>query len=272
MNPKSTTNGRGRVGRPPSPKILRTCQYCGATFYVSQGYLNRGGGLFCNRACSNASRLPTDPPRMCAWCHKPFQASKASQVRRYCSTACNYAAKRDTFSIRFWARVQKTDDCWLWTGSTKHGYGQVNWNGRKFIAHRAAYILTYGAIPDGLFVCHTCDVPACVRPDHLFLGTHADNMQDKVAKGRQVRGDDQWLRRYPQRRTYGDANPSRKHPERHIRGENHANAKLTEQDVRDIRAQYASGSVTYKHLAKQMGVSETLIRLIVVGKRWQHIT
>lgn len=88
--------------------------------------------------------------------------------------------------VRFWKYVAKSDGCWLWTASTNHwGYGQLSCPGRSYLrAHRLSYEMHVGPIPDGLFVCHRCDVPACVRPDHLFLGTPKDNVDDMVAKGR----------------------------------------------------------------------------------------
>lgn len=85
---------------------------------------------------------------------------------------------------RFWAKVAKGDDCWLWTGAVAgypgNDYGAFN----KGKAHRFSWELHRGPIPAGLFVLHKCDVTRCVRPDHLFLGTQKDNMQDMVAKGR----------------------------------------------------------------------------------------
>lgn len=90
----------------------------------------------------------------------------------------------------FWARVERSDGCWLWQGAVgRRGYGQLQFQGRQVTAHRLAYELEFGPITAGLYVCHSCDVPLCVRPDHLWLGTYADNMRDAFAKGRVRRGD-----------------------------------------------------------------------------------
>lgn len=86
---------------------------------------------------------------------------------------------------RFWKRVQKTDTCWLWTGSkTKDGYGQISVEGKNNLAHRFSWIFHNGPIPDALCVLHICDNPPCTNPEHLFLGTQPDNMADKTRKGR----------------------------------------------------------------------------------------
>ncbi len=85
----------------------------------------------------------------------------------------------------FWARVRKTKKCWIWTGGkNKKGYGAATYGGKTWRVHRLAWLLSKGAIPDGLFVCHRCDVRVCCNPDHLFLGTNQDNMADMRAKGR----------------------------------------------------------------------------------------
>jgi hypothetical protein len=95
---------------------------------------------------------------------------------------------RKTLSERFWEKVVKTDDCWLWIGAQvvrpTCSYGIITIEGRPEHAHRVAWTLVYGPIPEGLNVLHRCDNELCCRPDHLFLGTQLANMLDMVAKGR----------------------------------------------------------------------------------------
>lgn len=86
---------------------------------------------------------------------------------------------------RFWAKVQKGDDCWIWSGATnRHGYGQIRIDGRNVAAHRLAWEFEHGPIPEGMNVLHSCDNPPCIRGAHLWLGTMADNSQDMASKGR----------------------------------------------------------------------------------------
>lgn len=106
---------------------------------------------------------------------------------------------------RFWSRVNKTSTCWLWTmGTDKDGYGKISsgkrQNRKHMRAHRVSYELYKGAVPDGMFVCHTCDNPSCVNPEHLFLGTAFDNNRDTINKGRRKnpKGVNHWARRVKQ--------------------------------------------------------------------------
>lgn len=86
---------------------------------------------------------------------------------------------------RFWSKVDKSEDCWIWTAGTTKGYGRIRINNIRYLAHRISYALVHGN-PGNLWVCHTCDNPPCVNPKHLWLGTCRDNLQDAAKKGRCV--------------------------------------------------------------------------------------
>lgn len=107
------------------------------------------------------------------------------KTRRYCSIACRSAAERVTAIDRFWANVDKSEDCWFWLGGRdRDGYGEACFDGKKIRAHRLSWTLEFGDRPGNLGVLHKCDTPPCVRPSHLFLGNNADNVRDRIAKGR----------------------------------------------------------------------------------------
>ncbi len=143
---------------------------------------------------------------------------------------------------RFWAKVDQSGECWLWPHSTStSGYGHLSYQGRVIDAHVLAYELTYGPVPDGLFVCHTCDHKTCIKPAHLFPGTHQQNMDDMANKGR---------------------GPI---------GERHGGAKLTEAQVVAMRERAVKGEGVIE-LAAEYGVKWFTANSIVRHKTWKHVS
>jgi len=149
--------------------------------------------------------------------------------------------------LRFFQLAGDPNACWEWTGArNSEGYGQiVDESGKVVYAHRYIYEVVYGSIPEGHFVCHHCDNRPCVRPNHLFNGTHQDNMRDMHAKGR-------------------NGNTG-------LPGMRHPLAVFTDDDVREIRRRYAIGGVTYAEIARNYDVSWTTIQKIVTRATWRHI-
>lgn len=221
--------------------IPRTCQQCQKTFYTPLYRVLSGRGKFCGRRCY--------------WAHK-------TTVRR-------------PLTDRFWEKVEKTPGCWLWTGScTEKGYGSIGSGGRDgshLIASRVSWELYFGPIPAGLWVLHRCDDPACVRPDHLFLGTAADNTADMVSKGRHAHGQTSGPYTRPDRIARGERHGSRTKPESTPRGEHHPSAKLTDEQVLAIRARWTHGGIQQKQLAAEYGVSRGVVSEVLSGKSWRHL-
>lgn len=170
-------------------------------------------------------------------------------------------------------RQSGANGCWLWAGATKpNGYGNFALNGKTLGAHRAAWLLMRGDIPAGMQVCHCCDVRACVNPEHLFIGTQQDNMDDMDAKGRRVVADHA-----------GPANPmyGRRHSPAtramlsagkrgRYTGSAHPRATVDEARIREIRALRASGA-TAKAIAAQLEVSFHVVRNVISSKSWRHV-
>lgn len=152
----------------------------------------------------------------------------------------------------FWSKaadgrtiVPDLGPCREWTGTINvYGYGKSFKNGKIVGAHRRAWELTFGAIPDGLCVCHKCDNPPCVNPKHLFLGTKRDNYRDMMTKGR-----------------YGSCVAL---------GSKHTGSKLHETDIPKIRSMAASG-VTQQKIADHFGITNSRVCHILQGKAWKHV-
>lgn len=177
---------------------------------------------------------------------------------------------REVDKSRFWEKVDKGDGCWLWTAGTVRGYGMFGVHRKPIAAHRLSWIIAFGDIPDGILVCHKCDVRGCVRPDHLFLGTIADNIADCVAKGRNAKGDKHWTRTDPWKLPIGNEHWSRRMPELTAYGERNGQAKLTVEDVKAIRA--LSGKLSHKKISEQFHIGQAHATRIILRQRWAHVS
>ena len=211
-------------------------------------------GIFCSRAChlKNQKATAVKYSRTCPECKKVF--TQRDPRKKYCSRACYVASGPGVEVVplaeRFWRHVHKTDNCWFWIGATKgkgkNHYGSIKPGGPKnnISAHRASWIIHFGDIPMGQQVCHSCDNPQCIRPDHLFLGTNSKNQQDSSAKGRKYIPDN--------------------------RGEKHGLSKLKEADVIQIRNLKGSG-LRVPAIAKLFNVSVSCIYSVLQGTRWGYV-
>ena len=149
---------------------------------------------------------------------------------------------------RFWEKVdiRGRDDCWEWiAGKSSDGYGTFTLNGKTEGAHRVSWTIENVKIPKGLLVCHHCDNRACVNPEHLFVGTDKDNIQDALRKGRM---------KFPRKS-----------------GEENGLSKLTEEQVLSIREEYKLGNITLGELARKHNVSHVAIWHVIKRKTWKHI-
>lgn len=185
---------------------------------------------------------------VCATCGGSYYVPPSRRANsKYCSMACFSKADkpwlRKDLADRFWEKVEKTATCWLWTGALLKkagGYGSIRIDGKALRAHRVAYELVVGPIPDGMLLRHSCDTPRCVNPDHLIPGYSLENTKDALDRGR------------------------------FVVGEGHKRAKLTNHASNTIRAALAAG-VPGAYLARQFGVSPATISMIKTGKKWKYV-
>lgn len=190
--------------------------------------------------------------KTCPVCQKQFNVPPSIAIQGkgiYCSYECRRKACGPV--ARFWKNVNKDgaynkrlkSNCWEWTGAKVYKYGSMSIYNRSVRAHRYSWEIRFGKIPKGKYVCHHCDNPSCVNPDHLYLGTPQDNMTDKVERGRH---------RVPV-------------------GERHGNARLTNETVIEMRQLYANGGHTHKSLAEMFGVSTSAAQCVIERKTWKHV-
>ncbi len=193
----------------------------------------------------------------------------------------------------FWRKVKKSDGCWIWMASRNKpsGYGQVGYQGKHTSAHRLSYYLSYGDIPSGMCVCHKCDNPFCVRPDHLFLGSPTDNMRDSSVKNRKGKSvtysEAKDIRRFfSSSQSIGKAckkfNKSRSIIVRVLRNilkndpdytvivPDKIGGKLSASDVLKIKSMMSDG-VSLTRIADMYDVHLSTISLIRSEKRWKEI-
>lgn len=145
---------------------------------------------------------------------------------------------------RFWEKVNKDGDCWIWTAATRSsGYGCFKVAGRLISAHRFSFVLHFGEVPVGQVVCHKCDNRLCVRPEHVFAGTPKGNVVDMDAKGR--RG--------------------------FLKGAELPNAKLSDEKVEEVFRLRRAGK-SHVEIASLEGVSRRQIEKVLNGRAWRHVS
>jgi hypothetical protein len=153
----------------------------------------------------------------------------------------------EKFLLKFWAKIniKNNDDCWNWLGYLNSGYGVIGYEGKDYKAHRIAYMITYQIenLPSNIFCCHVCDNRKCCNPNHIFLGTSADNVHDMENKGRS------------------------KHPN----GSKNGMAKISEENALEIRRLYATGQYNFSQLSKLYPINDWMIASIIYGKNWKNI-
>lgn len=196
-----------------------------------------------------SKRKYTRIERHCEKCQLVFMAPKFNVDRgwgRFCSRKCK-DQQNGTLHERFWRFVVKgsaIDECWRWIGSKgPRGYGAIGDGSKNLRAHRLSWEMHNSQkIPDGMEVCHRCDNPECTNPSHLFVGTHQENMDDMMAKGRRppTTGTRQWKSRF------------------------------TEDQVIDIRKMHADGFAR-KEICDKYNANSSIIGKIVNGKLWRHL-
>ncbi len=198
----------------------------------------------------------------CDFCGRHYEGFGKQFCSRQCHVKFETPYRIQAFSDHFWSRIRQRGECWEWMGARgAGGYGTIGFKFHRMrimATHRLAYALVHGGIPVGMFVCHHCDNPPCVRPSHLFLGTKADNTRDMWQKNRR-QSDGHFLTEW-----------ALGHPELILRGERCPWSKLTRRQVDEIRQCYQHGRFSQRRLAKKYGVSHATINHIVNEITWKN--
>lgn len=238
-------------------RVNRICPSCEKEFttFFSSSRFTSGRGKYCSVACRGLARRAQPIKRRCRSCGKEFDIiPRLLRISKgwYCSSPCFGASRRGKETIPFGERLASwisfpinEDDCATWIGCpAKGGYGKisklVNGKVKDMRAHRAVYELYFGSLDPTVNVLHSCDNPPCCNIHHLFTGSHADNIRDKVSKDRQAMG------------------------------EKNNHAKLTTEQVIKIKRLIKQG-LYLVDIAARYGVTVTAISAIKLGKTWKHI-
>lgn len=232
----------------------KMCPICNQEFRTK---IKSGNVTYCSRICFDKYRAVIKRKIACLICKKEFEKPKNQNFKntKYCSRLCRnksfsenrkgsgfwknstYEEQIQRLKILFEKKIIKTESCWDWNSQKNHrGYAQIGFNSKKIPAHRASWMIHFGNIPKDKFVLHKCDNPPCTRPDHLFLGTTQDNLNDMVIKNR-----------------------------------NGACKKLTVEQVKEIKKLQKSKKSDLS-ISKLYNVNWATIRAIRINQTWKFVT
>lgn len=228
--------------------IIKNCRQCGKQFIVDQRQNSerQAKAQFCSSQCRGKFSRKSENLCSMEGCNRRHQARKlcnAHYMRWLRLGDANISLTNQgvgkTFEERFWSRVNKNGTCWLWQGKpSTSGYGTVSYQGKYIGAHRIAWFLVFGKMPN-LNILHSCDNPICVNPTHLRNGTNVENIADKVLRNRQAKGEKITI------------------------------SKLKDNEVREIRKN--SQNLSRNDLAKIYNVTYCTIANIIKGISWKHL-
>jgi endogenous inhibitor of DNA gyrase (YacG/DUF329 family) len=229
-------------------KITRNCPICQKEFVVRSSARNQ---KYCSQPCQHKSLIGNTPPnkkpieyRVCMFCNKPFSTWHKKPTQKFCSFKCSVIGTHGDVKTRLLSKItiDPKTNCWVYNGAKQHpaGYRTINIDGKIIQAHRASYEAHVRKLQPSEIILHLCDNPPCINPTHLRAGSHFDNVQDMVSKGRGAKGEQR--------------------------------SKLyTTEDIIKIRQLHKTGEYNYKQLSELFGGSRTQIYSIVLRRSWKHV-